>query len=168
MRTELERAVQPSLLDRLTDEAPQVPADPPTTQDASVRAFRAGVLRDLGWLLNTRRSIEPLPPGVVELHRSVHQYGLPDTTGVPIGARLGRQTLVTELTDAIERFEPRLAAPKVSIGQFSQVLAPQVRFGVEATLRMDPSPEAVSFDAVLEVARGEFEVGGDRPGARQG
>lgn len=166
MRTELERAVQPSLIDRLTDEAPQVPADPATTQDASVRAFRAGVLRDLAWLLNTRRSIEPVPPGLVELHRSVHQYGLPDTTGVPIGDKRGRQTLVAELTDAIERFEPRLAAPKVSIGQMSQVLAPQVRFGVEATLRMDPSPEAVSFDAVLEVARGEFEVGGDRPPAR--
>ena len=62
MRTELERTVQPSLLDRLTDEAPQVPVDPPMTRDASVRAYRASVQRDLGWLLNTRRSIVEVPP----------------------------------------------------------------------------------------------------------
>ena len=42
---------------------------------------------------------------------------------------------------------------------------PSVRFSVEALLRMDPSPELVVFDTVLEVARGEFDVrdgeGGD-------
>ena len=36
-----------------------------------------------------------------------------------------------------------------------------VRFQVEALLRMDPSPEHVVFDTVLEVARGEYAVEGE-------
>ena len=159
MRTELERTVQPSLLDRLTDEAPQVPVDPPTTRDASVRAYRAAVQRDLGWLLNTRRSIVEVPPEYRELRRSVHEFGLPDTTAIPVGSKRGRQELVSMMQDALERFEPRLAGPQVRIGDVAQVSAPQVHFSVEATLRMDPSPEAVTFDAVLEVARGDYAVG---------
>jgi type VI secretion system protein ImpF len=40
----------------------------------------------------------------------------------------------------------------------AQVNAPQMRFVVEATLVMDPSPEQVVFDTVLEIARGEYAV----------
>ena len=36
-----------------------------------------------------------------------------------------------------------------------------VRFQVEAILRMDPSPEHVGFDTVLEVARGQYAVEGE-------
>lgn len=158
MRTELERSVLPSLLDRLTDEAPQLPADPPVTRDASVRAFRDGVQRDLAWLLNTRRSIVPLPPGCGELARSVHEFGLPDMTTVPVGSKRGREQLVAALQDAIERFEPRLGAPRVRTIDVGKAIVPQVHFTVEATLRMDPSPEAVTFDAVLEVSRGDYAV----------
>jgi type VI secretion system protein ImpF len=39
-----------------------------------------------------------------------------------------------------------------------QVKAPQVRFAVEATLRMDPSPERIVFDTVLEIASGTYAV----------
>jgi type VI secretion system protein ImpF len=167
VRTELERTVQPSILDRLTDESPQVPGDPPVTREASVRAFRASVQRDVGWLLNTRRSIVPLPPGCPELVRSVHEFGLPDTTSVPVGSKRGRENMIAMMQDAIERFEPRLASPRVRIIEVAQVHAPQVRFTVEATLRMDPSPEAVTFDAVLEVARGEYDVApGSAPSGR--
>jgi type VI secretion system protein ImpF len=158
VRTELERSVLPSLIDRLTDESPQVPADPPVSHDASVRAFREGVQRDLGWLLNTRRSIVPLPPGCGELARSVHEFGLPDMTTLPVRSQRGRDQLVAALQDALERFEPRLGAPSVRAIEVGRSLAPQVHFTVEATLRMDPSPEAVTFDAVLEVSRGDYSI----------
>lgn len=166
MRTELERTVLPSLLDRLTDEAPQQPADAPVTPEASVQAFRAAVQRDVAWLLNTRRTIVQVPTAYGELLRSVHEFGVPDTTAVPIGSKQGRDSLVASLQDALERFEPRLGTPRVRIVEIAQVHAPQVRFTVEATLRMDPSPEAVTFDAVLEVARGGYDVAaGSAPAA---
>ena len=158
MRTELERTVLPSLLDRLTDEALDRSTDAPMTAEASVQAFRAAVQRDVAALLNTRRTIVEVPTEYGELLRSVHEFGVPDTTAVAIGSRQGRDSLVASLQDALERFEPRLGAPRVRIVDIAQVHAPQVRFTVEATLRMDPSPESVTFDAVLEVARGGYDV----------
>ena len=158
MRTELERSVQPSLLDRLTDEHPTQPADARVTRDESVRQYRASVQRDVAWLFNTRRSIVDVPDRYAELLRSVHEFGIPDTTVVAVGTPEGQHELEKMLQEALERFEPRLANPRVRIMDADQVSAPQVRFTVEAVLRMDPSPEAVVFDAVLEVARNEYEV----------
>ena len=37
-------------------------------------------------------------------------------------------------------------------------LTPELRFVLEATLLMDPNPERVVFDTVLEVTRGEYDV----------
>jgi type VI secretion system protein ImpF len=88
----------------------------------------------------------------------VHEFGVPDTTAVSVGTLDGQHELEKMLQEALERFEPRLANPRVRILDADQVSAPQVRFTVEAVLRMDPSPEAVVFDAVLEVSRNEFEV----------
>ena len=158
MRTELERTVQPSLLDRLTDEQPLQPADSRLTRDESVRRYRAAVQRDVAWLFNTRRSIVDVPERYVELLRSVHEFGIPDTTVIAVGTPDGQHELEKMLQEALERFEPRLANPRVRILAADQVSAPQGRFTVEAVLRMDPSPEAGVFDAVLEVARNEYEV----------
>lgn len=158
MRTELERTAQASLLDRLTDEHPTQPADSRLSREDSVRLYRASVQRDVAWLFNARRSIVHVPEAYAELLRSVHEFGIPDTTGVPVGTPEGQGTLEAMLQDALERFEPRLANPRVRLLNADQVSAPQVRFVVEAVLRMDPSPEAVVFDAVLEVARNEFEL----------
>ena len=36
----------------------------------------------------------------------------------------------------------------------------ELRFHVEGTLLMDPTPEQVIFDTVLHFASGEYEVGG--------
>jgi type VI secretion system protein ImpF len=158
VRTELERTVQASLLDRLTDERPTQPADARQSREESVRLYREAVQRDVAWLFNARRSILEVPEAYVELLRSVHEFGVPDTTGIPVSTMDGQELLESMLQEALERFEPRLANPRVRLVDADQVSAPQVRFTVEAVLRMDPSPEAVVFDAVLEVARNEYEV----------
>jgi len=49
----------------------------------------------------------------------------------------------------------------VRIGDVDVLSTPMVRFQVEAILQMDPSPEHVVFDTVLEVARGEYVVQGE-------
>ena len=163
MRTELERTVQPSLLDRLTDATPSMPADPPTTREASARAFRESVQRDVEWLLNTRRSTVPVPAECPETRESMHEYGLPDTTGLAVTTTAGRDELAAMLQDALERFEPRLAHPRVRLVQEDAGTVGRglhLRFVVEATLLMDPSPEQVVFDTLLEVASGEYDVAG--------
>ena len=157
-RTEIERTVRPSLLDRLIDSEPGLAADPPITREESERRFRASVERDVEVLLNTRRTMIPAPEWCPELRRSVYDFGLIDTTGIPVGTKVGRDRLLSALQDALERFEPRLAQPRVRLLEAQQVRAPQVRFVLEAVLVMDPGREAVVFDTVLEVASGEYDV----------
>jgi type VI secretion system protein ImpF len=164
-RTEIERMVQPSLIDRLTDAEPQSPRDPPTTPKDSAKAFRDAVQADIEWLLNTRRSIVPVPEAYRELLVSVHEFGLPDVTGIAVNTPVGRAMLRDLIQDALERFEPRLESPVVRIGEVDVLSTPMVRFQVEAILRMDPSPEHVVFDTVLEVARGEYAVEGEAGGS---
>lgn len=157
-RTELERTVRPSLLDRLTDSEPGLAGDPTITREESERRYRKSVERDVEALLNTRRTMVPAPEWCPELRRSVYDYGLVDTTGIPVGTKAGRDRLLSALQDAIERFEPRLARPRVRLIDAQQVRAPQIRFVVEAVLVMDPGREDVLFDTVLEVASGEYDV----------
>ncbi len=157
-RTELERAVQPSLVDRLTDLAPRERLDPMATRDGSERAYRASVQRDIEWLLNSRRTMWPAPPGLDEVHRSAYEYGLVDTTALFVGNPEGRRTLQDAVEDTIRRFEPRLANVRVKLIDADQKSAPQLRFVIEALLRMDPNPEQVVFDTVFDTASGTYEV----------
>lgn len=162
-RTELERSVLPSLLDRLTDEALDRPADPPASFEASARAFREAVQRDVEWLLNTRRCIVPVPDALGQVQRSVFTYGLTDTAGLAVSTPDGRKLLQHMLQEAIGRFEPRLADPRVRLIDTYSGAVPQVRFSIEAMLRMDPSPERVVFDTVLEMASGAYDVDAATP-----
>ena len=36
-----------------------------------------------------------------------------------------------------------------------------MRFQIEALLKMDPAPEHISFDTVLQLSSGEYQVKGD-------
>lgn len=158
-RTELERAVQASIVDRLTDLAPRERLDPAPTRDGSERAYRASVQRDIEWLLNSRRTMYPAPVGLDEVHNSAYEYGLVDTTALYVGSESGRVSLREAVEDTIARFEPRLANVRVRLVDADQKTAPQLRFVIEALLRMDPNPEQVVFDTVFDTANGSYEVG---------
>mgnify|MGYP001561757014 CR=1 FL=1 len=93
-RTEIEHIVVPSLLDRLTDEAPKVSVDPQISRADSVRNFRRSVERDVETLLNSRRTMYPAAQNFPELRQSVYDYGLIDTTGIPVGTKAGRERLL--------------------------------------------------------------------------
>jgi type VI secretion system protein ImpF len=160
-RTEIDRTTQPSLIDRLTDAEPDLPRDRALTPEDSAAAFRASVQCDVEWLLNTRRSIVPSPDGCTLLPSSVHEFGLPDMTGLSVGTAEGRESLRQFLQDALERFEPRLEGPIVRLLDVGTHSEPLVRFQVEALLRMDPSPQHVLFDTMLEVAKSEYVVQDD-------
>jgi len=167
-KREIDRAVQQPLLDRLTDLEPAAGADPRVGFKESVRQLKASLQRDLDWLLNTRRVPMPPPEALEEVPRSVWLYGLPDITALPRDASDTNATLLREVAAAIERFEPRLANVRVTIveGQLKDESAArerrlrELRFLVEATLIMDPSPEQVVFDTVLDKTSFEFEVKG--------
>jgi type VI secretion system protein ImpF len=72
-----------------------------------------------------------------------------------------RQRLRRQVEDAIALFEPRLTDVRVSVAESEDAERRQLRFIVEAMLRMDPNPERVLFDTVLDPTRGEFQVIGE-------
>jgi type VI secretion system protein ImpF len=160
-RTELERTVRQPLLDRLIDLDPAATADAPTTLGQSARAFKGAVQRDLEWLLNTRRTAEPIPEQLSELARSVHAFGLPDISSMSRDAHDSKLRLLRHVEKALGEFEPRLARIRVSMVEDETDNARrELRFVIQGTLRMDPNPEQVVFDTILEISSGEYEVTG--------
>jgi len=154
-------AVTSSIIDRLIDLEPGISADPQVRRSQSVRQLKASLQRDLEWLLNTRRNPDEVPESYEELSRSLYNYGLPDVTSMGLNAPRDKQRLLRHIEQTIEIFEPRLADIRVhaleDAGSGSRIM----RFQIEALLKMDPAPEQVFFDTVLQLNSGEYQVKGD-------
>jgi type VI secretion system protein ImpF len=146
------------VLDRLIDEYPPTTAEPPLSRAQSVRILKAAVRRDLEWLLNTRRiAVEP-PESLRELNRSLYVYGLPDLTAMSLASPKDQAKLLRALQTAVATFEPRIANVRASSLEFVSRGSRHLRFRLEGLLIMDPAPEHVSFDTVLELSTGEYQV----------
>lgn len=147
-----------SVLDRLIDDEPKESMEAPMARSRSLAKLKAAVRRDLEWLLNSRQTADPAPDDCPELLRSVYNYGLPDITSANLMSVDGRLRLMRAMEAALAVFEPRLANVRVILNSTAGDRSPQIRFTVEGMLRVDPSPEHVSFDTLLEVASGEYKV----------
>jgi type VI secretion system protein ImpF len=153
-----------SVLDRLIDNDPKSNSEAPLTRPQSLRDLKAAFKRDLEWLLNTRRTIDPAPDSARETVRSVYHYGLMDISSKSVLSAKDHNDLVREMEAAIVLFEPRLKRPKVRMEQLEGTTR-TLQFVIEGLLCMDPAPEPVRFDTVLELGKCEYEIkGGD--GAR--
>jgi type VI secretion system protein ImpF len=150
--------IVPSLLDRLLDDDPQVTKEPVTSRRQDLRAFEKAVGRDLEALLNSRQeTLNELPSEFVEVNRSLMVYGLPDLTSLSLLSQDDRNRIRRAVEDAITAFEPRLLRVRVNLE------APRERdrglhFRIDALLRVDPSPEPVTFDAVLQLNTQQYVI----------
>jgi type VI secretion system protein ImpF len=162
-RYESDSVVTQSVLDRLIDLEPREQSEAALTRAQSIRALRMSVRRDLEWLLNTRRT--PLPAGeeYPEASRSLYNYGFPDFTTFTLANPKDRLRLVKGLESVIRVFEPRLdAVHVVLVDADSSDASRAVRFQIEALLKMDPVPEQITFDTVLSLTSGEYQIKGER------
>ncbi len=153
----LERTAKPSVLDRLIDRSPTESADAPISRERSIAQYRASVSRDVEWLLNARRSTLSIPAGLEEVPRSVLAYGLPDLTSIGTDTPEARSGLVRQIERAIRLFEPRLSQVRVLATETPDGRK-QIRLIIDGMLEMDPEPERVVFDTIVELARGDFSV----------
>jgi type VI secretion system protein ImpF len=151
-RSNVEAVVTQSVLDRLMDVE-----DWPATRAQSVKYYREALKRDLEWLLNTRRSpIRGLER--YELARATMlNYGLPDISSLGLSSASDHKRLRQALEQGLRVFEPRLMNVTVTI-EPSQTTDRRLRFHVEGLMRLDPAPEEISFDTVLELTSGEYKV----------
>jgi type VI secretion system protein ImpF len=113
----------------------------------------------LEWLLNTRRTIEESPASLKELERSLYNYGLPDVSSLYLRSPNDQGTLLKAIRVAINYFEPRLLNIKVTLEPAAGDTR-VIRFSIEGLLRMDPAPEHVFFDTMLEPMSGQYQVKG--------
>lgn len=160
-RRDADSTVTLSVLDRLIDREPDNSADGYTTQAASIRQLKAAVRRDLEWLLNTRRTID-MPEDFEHLPKSLWNYGLPDFSAYSVNSPRDRSRLLRTLERSIALFEPRLMNVKVIPLDMEAGAARMLRFQIQALLKMDPTPEQISFDTVLQLSSGEYQIRGER------
>jgi type VI secretion system protein ImpF len=146
-----------SVLDRLIDQEPERKQEPPLSRAQSLRELRAALRRDLEWLFNSRRTIQDPPESMREVERSVYNYGIPDTTILYLRSVKDQEFLAKAIKTAISFFEPRLLAVKVTIEPSTEEVH-GIHFSIEGLLRMDPAPEPVFFDTLLEPSKGEYKV----------
>lgn len=153
-----------SVMDRLIDLEPKNSRELPFTRAQSLRELKANVCRDLEWLFNSRQPMDAPQCGKL-VKASLYAYGLPDISSLSISNMRDRKRLSAALEEAVRLFEPRILNPRVLLASTEEGKMQRVRFIIEGLLRVDPSPEPVSFDTVLDMASGEYKVPGDA-GAR--
>ena len=160
-RWEAEQQVTLSFLDRLIDYEPKLATDQNVSRMRSVQQLKAALRRDLEWLLNTRRSPEAAGPEFKEVEHSLYNYGVQDVSGMSWDSKNDQMRLTKMIEHTVATFEPRITRIKV-VSLESQAGAKHVlRFQIEGLLDMDPAPELITFDTLLQLSSGEYQVRGD-------
>ncbi len=150
--------ILPSILDRLMDEQPDREWDRARTPSETMSDLRASIHRDLEALLNARRpwrAIERSWPG---LRSSPAGYGISDLTAGGLNNEDEREALRFEIEAVIRRFEPRLASVEVQVSIPDAPLSATLALRIDAVLLVEPQPEPVSFDTVIEAATANVVV----------
>lgn len=123
----------------------------------AINRYKDSVKRDLEWLLNTRQVVDDRLPLYSEVSRSVYAYGLPDITSINVGAVHDQNELLRRMERCIEFFDNRLTKTEI-------VLEPSIgvnrllRFSISGIVLMDPAPEEIVIDTVLDPTSGAYEV----------
>jgi type VI secretion system protein ImpF len=153
--------LQPSLLDRLTDDEPEHSRESGEKRVFSPQRLRESVRRDLAWLLNTANlaSVQDLST-YPEVERSTLNFGIPDLTG-KTASSLDAPMLVRHVRRAILEFEPRLLrnTVKVQVETNSEQHNPNaMSFRIEADLWSQPLPLRLYLRTELNLEDGEARI----------
>jgi type VI secretion system protein ImpF len=107
--------LRPSLLDRLTDEAPDQRSEAAGQFLASERLYREAVLRDLRWLFNTSSDAPHLDhTGAQTPRHSVLNFGIPPLAGLRM-SEIEWHNIEQEIHQAIIAFEPRIIPASLEV-----------------------------------------------------
>jgi len=159
-RTDNEVRITQSVLDRLLDYEPEVTREAPASRGKSLRQLKQAVRRDLEFLLNTRQIVGGIPPELKELSVSLAAYGLPDYSSASVRSSADQHRMRRALELMVTTFEPRLKDVSVTL-EPARDTERALRFRIDANLLVEPSPEPVVFDTVLQLINGEYKVQGD-------
>lgn len=152
--------LQPSLLDRLTDDAPETRTEPAARRVIDVARLREIILRDLEWLLNTSASeagddLSAYP----HVARSTLNYGIRELSGAT--ATVDRAVEIQRsIRRAIEAFEPRILPETlhVALRQEKVGAGAVISFDIHGELWAEPVPIDLYLRTALDVTTGRVSV----------
>ena len=153
--------LQPSLLDRLTDEEPGKLEESREKRVISATRLRDCVARDISWLLNcvnlgTGVELDDYP----EVARSVLNFGIPDLTGMAL-AGVDASVLQRQLREALLAFEPRLTGNtlRVMVNTDGKRMDQQsLVFNIESEMWAQPIPLNLYLKTEVDLETGRFNV----------
>jgi type VI secretion system protein ImpF len=162
-RTLTER-LQPSILDRLTDDEPKTKAENANNRVIDIRRLREIIQRDLSWLLNTGNLDSEIDPEQFpNVRRSVINYGVPDTTG-DYSTRARASDVRDAIRAAIELFEPRILDGSLTVISRSQDVGREslIAFDIMADMWAEPVPTELYLRSQFDTTTGHvtLEYGG--------
>ena len=152
--------LQPSLLDRLTDDDPTSKTESSDKRVLTKNQLKQGVLRDLQWLLNASRPSAKTYAKYPYIQKSVLNYGLPALAGETADS-VGQNDLQEAVKDAIRWFEPRIDADTLDIRTAGRsrldshnVLELQLR----GTVWAQPTPLELILKTSMDLETGQVAV----------
>ena len=154
----------PCLLDRLVDEDPGTREEAWRRRTVSADEYRAAVLRDLRWLMNSschlpNEDISQFP----QVARSVLNYGTRDLAGATTDNIDGYE-LEQQFRQAIINFEPRIIPETLQVRLVLNQQSPNdfahIGFEIRGELWALPNPERIFFRTDIDLETGVCEVNG--------
>lgn len=153
--------LQPSLLDRLTDDEPGKHDESRDKRVITANRLRECVTRDIAWLLNcVNLGADEVLADYPEVARSVLNFGIPDLTGTAL-AGVDAATLQRQLRAALLAFEPRLTAStlRVTVNTDSTRMDRQsLVFNIESEMWAQPIPLKLYLKTEVDLETGAFRV----------
>lgn len=161
----LTERLQPSLLDRLTDEDPTNPKETRDSRVIDLRRLREIIQRDLSWLLNTFDNSTLVDPDrYPNVTNSVLTYGVREVAG-EYATQLRAVMIRESIQRAIEKFEPRILPSTLNVILRDNKEAGQsvVTFDIAAEMWAQPLPMELYLRSEVDVTTGELRL--ERPNA---
>lgn len=158
--TQKER-LQPSLLDRLTDDEPHKLQEPREKRVLSMHKLRQSVLRDVSWLLNAGslevvENLQDYP----EVANSVLNYGVKDLAGRTLSGH-NVADIEKNVKQAIQRFEPRILPHSLNIQMSSaddKMDEMAIVFDIEGSLWAQPLPLHLYLRTEINKVTGDIKL----------
>ena len=152
--------LQPSLLDRLTDDEPGKADESREKRVISATRLRDCVTRDMSWLLNCVNLGGDALADYPEVAGSVLNFGIPDLTGAALSG-IKADALRRQVRDAILAFEPRLtpATLQVTVKADTQRMDRQsLVFNIASEMWAQPIPLNLYLKTEVDLETGRFNV----------
>ncbi len=152
--------LQPSLLDRLTDDAPGELSESRAARVIDIRRLRDILRRDLAWLLNTNNNEAWIDRDLYpHVFASVLNYGVSPVAG---GATNEKRVEVirSALIAAVRQFEPRLRAETldVRLRQDEQTGPMSIFFDIHGDMWAQPLPLELYLRSEIDLMTGHLEL----------